>query len=283
MGAPSRGAPWRAGGRKSLNGSGRSDRCRGVRAPFRCALAAVRAQEHVSARKKTGRTAAGRGARWLRSGARCWGPSVPRAAVLRAPCAPRVLRVHPAVPRALLDGAAGDPEETHVRVPPAPCCPRCAALSCRAVAAVPGCISSLQSSPASLCNGLCSALCPAAALAFFRGRAHAHTHAPLKHVARAPPPALCGRVPQAIAGLCAVQERRAGWSPRAAAAGRRGTGLGRAAGRGARRGARLEAVSAGPPGAAARRCPAGQPRGWRPAAGVPLVLARRALAPGPVG
>lgn len=165
-----------------------------------------------------------------------------------------------------------------------PCAlPRCAALSCRAVAAVPGCISSLQSSPASLCNGLCSALCPAAALAFFRGRAHAHTHAPLEDLARAPPPALCGRVPQAIAGLCAVQERRAGWSPRAAAAGRRGTGLGRAAGRGARRGARLEAVSAGPPGAAARRCPAGQPRGWRPAAGVPLVLARRALAPGPVG
>lgn len=108
-------------------------------------------------------------------------------------------------------------------------------------------------------------------------------HAPPEQVNRAPRPALCRRVPQAIAGLCAVQERRAGWSPRAAAARRRGTGLGRAAGRGARRGARLEAVSAGPPGAAARRCPAGQPRGWRPAAGVPLVLARRALAPGPVG
>lgn len=108
-------------------------------------------------------------------------------------------------------------------------------------------------------------------------------HTPPEQVNRAPRPALCRRVPQAIAGLCAVQERRAGWSPRAAAARRRGTGLGRAAGRGARRGARLEAVSAGPPGAAARRCPAGQPRGWRPAAGVPLVLARRALAPGPVG
>lgn len=106
---------------------------------------------------------------------------------------------------------------------------------------------------------------------------------PPEQVGRAPRPALCRRVPQAIAGLCAVQERRAGWSPRAGAARRRGTGLGRAAGRGARRGARLEAVSAGPPGAAARRCPAGQPRGWRPAAGVPLVLARRALAPGPVG
>lgn len=108
-------------------------------------------------------------------------------------------------------------------------------------------------------------------------------HTPPEQVNRAPRPALCRRVPQAIAGLCAVQERRAGWSPRAGAARRRGTGLGRAAGRGARRGARLEAVSAGPPGAAARRCPAGQPRGWRPAAGVPLVLARRALAPGPVG
>lgn len=187
MGSSSRGALWRAGRRWSLNGSGRSGRCWGVRTSFPCALAAVRAQEGVSARRKTGRTVAGRGARSLQGGARCWGPSVPRSAVLRVLCAPRVLRVHPAVPRALLDGAAGDPEETHVRVPPAPCCPRCAALSCRAVAAVPGCISSLQSSPASLCNGLCSALCPAAALAFFRGRAHAHTQHPPR-TSRAPRP-----------------------------------------------------------------------------------------------
>ena len=147
--------------------------------------------------------------------------------------------------------------------------------------------------PVSLCAGqarwwACTAPCcpsvPRAASIFsFRALPVWPMHAPPEQVNRAPRPALCRRVPQAIAGLCAVQERRAGWSPRAAAARRRGTGLGRAAGRGARRGARLEAVSAGPPGAAARRCPAGQPRGWRPAAGVPLVLARRALAPGPVG
>ena len=281
MGASLRGAPWRAGGRKSLNGSGRSGGCRGVRTSFRRASAAVRAQEGVSARKKTGRTVPGRGARSLRSGARCWGPSVPRWPVLRAPCAPRVLRVHPAVPRALLDGAAGDPVRRMCACPLRAVPLRRALVPCRAV--VLGC-APLRSSPASLCNGLCVPLCGGLPPSPFSAGAQprAYTH-PLQHVARAPPPALCGRVPQAIAGLCAVQERRAGWSPRAAAAERRGTGLGRAAGRGARRGARLEAVSAGPPGAAARRCPAGQPRGWRPAAGVPLVLARRALAPGPVG
>lgn len=193
MGSSSRGALWRAGRRWSLNGSGRSGRCWGVRTSFPCALAAVRAQEGVSARRKTGRTVAGRGARWLRGGARCWGPSVPRSAVLRVLCAPRVLRVHPAVPRALLDGAAGDPEETHVRVPPAPCCPRCAALSCRAVAAV------LGASP------LCSLLRPLSVMASavpsalqqpspFSAGAHTHTHStPRGPRARPAPGALRAR------------------------------------------------------------------------------------------
>lgn len=84
-------------------------------------------------------------------------------------------------------------------------------------------------------------------------------------------------------GSAPYRSGAAGGLPGRAAALRRRPPLGPAAGRGSRRGARLEAVSAGPPGAAARHCPAGQPRDRRPAAGVPLVLARRALAPGPVG
>ena len=187
MGASSRGAPWRAGGCKSLNGSRRSGGRRGGRAPFRCALAAVRAQEGVSARKKTGRTVAGRGERWLRSGARRGGPSVPRWPVLRAACTPRVLRVQLDVPRALLRRGGWGSCETRVCVPlRAVLSPlRRALVSCRAV--VLG-ASPLQSSPASLCNGLCVPLCGGLLPSPFSASAHTHTHAHPCSTSRAPRP-----------------------------------------------------------------------------------------------
>lgn len=189
MGAPSRGAPWRAGGCKSLNGSGRSG------GPGACAppsgvrwlpgvhrRACLRVGRQGAPSQAGGRArcraARGAGGRLFRAGPSC-APRVPPACCV---CIP-LCRARSST------GRLGGSCETHVRGPCAPCCPAAPRTLCRAV--VPGCAP--LPPPASLRRPLRCPLLPLAALAFFRGRAHTHTHTPRAPRARPAPGALRAR------------------------------------------------------------------------------------------